>query len=126
MRIRPATTVSTNGTYEDVAAFFRRSTRTIQEWKSANPPVIGHFTEGKNVCFGEEDVIDLWVRMHADARGLKPGEAQEVARRQWRAHMKIRYEDTALRREFEQLKERVDALNAKVVALEPAQTLSAA
>lgn len=80
---------SLTGTLEEVAAFFRVSIRTLHEWKEQTPPVIGHWQLGRNICFGEEDVIACWAARHHAAAGAEPGELLESARRQWREHLKV-------------------------------------
>jgi phage terminase Nu1 subunit (DNA packaging protein) len=80
---------SINGTIEELASFFRVSVRTVQAWKNATPPVITYWQIGRNVMFPEESVIELKVKRSRYSRAMKPGEAQDVARREWREHLKL-------------------------------------
>lgn len=100
---------SLTGTLEEVAAFFRVSIRTLHEWKEQTPPAIGHWQLGRNICFGEEDVIDAWVKRHRPAAGINLSDALESARRQWREHLKVCRADL-LHAEINDLRRRLDHL----------------
>jgi len=106
---------STTGDVADVATFFRVSVRTVMSWKAERPPRLAYWQEGRNVCFGEEGVVALRVRMMHQAAGLKPGEAEAIARKEWREHLSVRSE-------FAELRERVARLEA---ILQPQNSLAA-
>lgn len=90
----PAPRRTLNGTYEDVASFFATTTQTVGEWKRDGK--IGFWQEGRNVVFGEEHVVEYWVKHSKEARGLKPGEAADECRRKWEKHLQIRSTDEAI------------------------------
>lgn len=112
------TATTTTGSVEDVAAFFGVSVRTVQNWRAANPPVIGSWQEGRNIRFGEDDVVKLWVERHIERAGYKPGEALEIARRQWHDHLQVRQADAELRARVHELSDQLLALSARLVILE--------
>ncbi len=89
---------SANGTIEEVAAFFRVSVRTIHEWKAANPPKIGNWSMGRNVSFGEDDVVAVWVRHHRRGSAGRPGDGEAMARTLWRRHLELVRADEILPR----------------------------
>ncbi len=88
---------TTTGTIADVAAFFRVSIRTVAEWKAERPPRLAFWQEGRNVCFGEEAVIDLRARMTMSEGRRSLEEAREIARREWREHLSVRRAESDLR-----------------------------
>ena len=87
------------------------SERTVREWKAEG--LIGSWKQGSCVRFGEEDVLDCWCRGRREASGLKPGEARERARREWREFLKLRLASFGLR----VLEERLERLER--LAFEP-------
>jgi hypothetical protein len=87
---------TTTGTIADVAAFFRVSVRTVAEWKAERPPRLAFWQEGRNVCFGEEAVIDLRARMTMSEGRRSLDEARETARREWREHLAVRRPESDL------------------------------
>jgi len=86
--------VSVNGTLRDVAAFFRVSERTVKRWIKQTPPVIAVWRQGRHLMFGEEAVLEAATAGYLAARRLNPGEAKEIARRQWREHLRVRSAET--------------------------------
>jgi len=84
-----------NGTYDEVAEFFRVTVQTVALWKKTGD--IGCFQKGRAVTFGEQHVVDFWVANSREARGLKPGEAAAIALEKWRQFLKSRQEASELR-----------------------------
>ena len=81
---------TTTGTCEDVAAFFRVSVRTVQNWISTPKPLLTFWREGRNLCFGEDAVVELRVKFVVMSRAYAVGEAEEIARREWRNLLALR------------------------------------
>jgi hypothetical protein len=120
------TILTTQGTTEDVMAFFRKSRRTITEWtatkKNGKPvkPLLASWNHDRNPVFGEEDVVRLRAKFYIADEGLAPGEAEARARREWRELLKVRRED-ALSRELQKVSERMAELDARLLSLERAR-----
>ncbi|MDB6022968.1 MAG: hypothetical protein JWQ04_2825, partial [Pedosphaera sp.] len=74
-----------NGTLADVAAFFRLSERTVERWttRAEGTPELAHWQEDRRVMIPESAVVEKYVRNFRAAKGLKPGELEERARRDW-------------------------------------------
>ncbi len=86
MRVEATTT----GTVEDVAAFFRVSVRTVQNWIANPKPRLTFWREGRNLCFGEAAVVELRVKFLIASRAYAAGEPEEIARREWRDLLAVR------------------------------------
>ena len=99
---------STNGTIEDVATFFTKDVQTIARWMKESPPFIGHWKHGRNIVFGEDHVVECWIKCEVQAERLRVDghtypTADESARRAWREHLRIR-----------QTADEVDVLRARI------------
>lgn len=99
---------SINGTIDDVASFFRVSVRTAQHWKKER--IIRAWSEGRNVIFDEEAVLDLYESRCTTARRMEPGELREIGRREWRSHLEVRNGECGLR----SLEQQMAILNREV------------
>jgi hypothetical protein len=123
----PETILTTQGSLEDVAAFFLKSTRTISDWAATKKngrtvtPILACWRMERDPVFGEEDVVRLRAKFYIADEGLAPGEAEARARREWRALLKLRRDD-ALGRQLEKVKDLLDATNARLTRLESRQT----
>lgn len=104
---------TTTGTIADVAAFFRVSVRTVAEWKAERPPRLAFWQEGRNVCFGEESVVALRAKMLVASSRLQPGEAESIARKEWRAHLGVRLQLDELSQRLTRLE---SAIQTKAIA----------
>lgn len=105
----PTQSDSVNGTIAEVASFFRVSERTVNEWKSESPPAIAFWQYGRNIIFGEEAIVDCYEKRYMSARGMQPGEIREIARKEWREHLKIARADR-IAGELRELRRRVQDL----------------
>jgi len=83
---RASLTVS--GTLQDVMTFFQVGERTMTDWNGRR--LIPFFRCGRNLMYGEEGVTDHYAKYFLAGRRLEPGEAKEIARREWRAHLALR------------------------------------
>ena len=95
--VTSAATTRLSGDVMDVASFFCVSARTVLDWNKEKPPRITFFQDGRNICYGEEAVIEYRVKKTLNARRVLPGEAEEVARREWREHLKVRSAECGVR-----------------------------
>lgn len=105
-------TVSTTGTIEDVATFFRSSTRTVHEWKEKQ--LIKYCKEGGCLCFHETAVVDFAVSRIVIAHGDDPTRIADAIRKDWRDHLKVRADWSAVLNQVRALRDRVDALEERL------------
>jgi hypothetical protein len=105
---------SRNGTIGEVAQFFRVSVRTVKRWNAERPPRIAFWRDGACLVYGEEDVCRYRAQHYVADRRLAPGEALELARREWRRHAHLRTVERGAW-SVEDLVKRVEALEAVVL-----------
>lgn len=108
---------SLNGTAAEVAAFFRVSERTVYEWRANKE--IGFWQHGRNITFGEENVIEMYIKQHSGVRGYRPGELEELTRKQWREHLRLVRTDMIMPTLSDALR-RLAALELKLGAVDAA------
>ncbi len=101
-----------NGTIDQVAGFFLVSRSTVERWMVARPPVISFWREGRNVMFGEDAIIDLYLKKRLNADRVPLGQARELARNEWRQFLK-----SPLPKEGEEV-ERLTALEHRLAQIE--------
>lgn len=120
-----------NGTLADVAAFLKRSMKTVRRWRAAGN--LGSSKIGRGVLILEADAVRLILEKQLSE--LAPAERLIEAQQAWRAFMKVRsaefgirsdhQEDgghrpplqtdveIALRNELNKVKDRIDSLEAR-------------
>jgi hypothetical protein len=109
----PSSIVSVNGTFEDVIAFFRISERTGRRWLKERPPRLAYWRQGRNQVFGEDAVVELKAESYVTSRRMAPGEAREIARREWREHLHVR-QSAPITGDLAELRARVERLEKLV------------
>ena len=102
--------LSVNGSLADVAAFFLISERELKRRNKLERPWIGFWRDGKRNVYGEEDVIRKKAELYVSDHRMAPGEALELARREWRNHLQLRAGDAV----FQELK----AVERRLAAVE--------
>ncbi len=103
---------TTTGTVDDVAAFFRVDTRTVQRWISGSKRRLTYWREGRLPKFGEAAVVELRVKFLKESRAYEPGEAEEIARREWRDLLEVRRTESEQVAELRLRVERLEAQSA--------------
>ncbi len=101
--------LTTSGTVADVAAFFRVSPQTVNLWRAEQR--IGFWQEGRNVCFGEDAVVEFWVKRCQSNGKSTPAERTELVRLAWRAHLGIRRPAAT---QWNDLLQRIERLEARL------------
>ena len=109
----PATSpmLSLDGTTEEVEAFFHWSASTMKRRNSERPPRIAFYRGEGRYFYGEEAIVEYRASCLVASRRLSAGEAQEIARREWREFKKLCRART-LREDVEGLKERLARIEA--------------
>jgi hypothetical protein len=79
---------SFNGTLVDLITFMRVSERTARYWVKER--LIFYRRQGRNLVFWEDEVIRFAARHCVADRPLKPGELEDLVRREWRKHLAFR------------------------------------
>src|SRR2546423_1117094 len=63
---------------------------TVDAWCAERPPRIAFYEGDGKRTFGEEGVVEYRAAGYVASRRLEPGEAKEIARREWREHLGVR------------------------------------
>ena len=105
-KLDSADTASLSGTLADVAAFFRKSERTVKRWMREKDP-IEHWKHNGALVFPMEGIVRWGAAYRMMSRGMTRQEAEAVVRQEWIAHMQVRNEWTDLVRRVEQLEQLV-------------------
>jgi hypothetical protein len=112
MTIAMAVTLSTNGTFKDVAAFVGIGERTLKRWNVERPPRIAFYCDGGANVYLEEDVVAYVAKHYVADHRMSSGEILELVRRQWREHLKVRSVECGSRL-VEDLQRRLEALEVR-------------
>lgn len=108
--------LSVNGSLADVAAFFLMSERELKRRNKQEPPWIAFWKDGNRNVYGEEDVVRKKSERYVSDRRMQPGEAAELARREWHSHLQLRAGD-AVFQELKAVQRRLEDLEASVQSL---------
>lgn len=99
-------------TYETLAVFCGRSVDVVKDWKEKR--LITYAKIGGRVTFELEDVAEFRARHESHARGFAPGERKQFWIEKARQFLGIHVAETGVRNEIQKLKDRQDALDARM------------